>query len=108
MCLKEYAYVTRVQFERDGWSESAASVAFFGALFPEITRWRKHPAFPQNKRNAAAAYAKPAAAISACVLGSKLPSPESICLAIALPSSTPNWSNGLMPISTALAKVRCS
>ena len=24
------------------------------------------------------------------------------------PSSTPNWSNGLMPSSTALAKVRCS
>ena len=27
---------------------------------------------------------------------------------ISLPSSTPNWSKGLMPSSTALAKVRCS
>ena len=32
----------------------------------------------------------------------------SIERAISLPSSTPNWSNGLMPMSTALANVRCS
>ena len=35
------------------------------------------------------------------------PSPSS-SRAMSLPSSTPNWSNGLMPSSTALAKVRCS
>ena len=37
----------------------------------------------------------------------KLSSP-SIDRAISLPSSTPNWSNGLIPSNTALANVRCS
>src|SRR5690606_24793844 len=49
-----------------------------------------------------------AAFSSASVLASKLSPPCSILRAISLPSSTPNWSNGLIPISTALAKVRCS
>lgn len=35
-------------------------------------------------------YLSPAACINACVLGSNSPSPLSICLAITLPSSTPN------------------
>ncbi len=48
-------------------------------------------------------------AISALVEASKSrSSPASIALAIALPSSTPNWSNGLMPSKAAFAKVRCS
>ncbi len=51
---------------------------------------------------------KPAAANSAFVPASKSAAPLSISFAIFLPSSTPNWSNGLIPISTALAKVRCS
>src|SRR5438270_3539369 len=34
--------------------------------------------------------------------------PSASVRAISLPSSTPNWSNGLMPYSTALANVRCS
>ena len=50
----------------------------------------------------------PAAFSNPCVPASKSPSPASISFAMRLPSSTPNWSKGLMPISTALAKVRCS
>src|SRR5690348_1426559 len=52
----------------------------------------------------------PALSISARVDESRLSSSASSasCRAICLPSSTPNWSKGLMPISTALAKVRCS
>ncbi len=50
----------------------------------------------------------PASASSASVLGSKLAPPPSMDRAMSLPSSTPNWSKGLISISTALAKVRCS
>jgi hypothetical protein len=52
----------------------------------------------------------PALSIKARVDGSKLSSSaESSSLrAISLPSSTPNWSNGLMRRRSALAKVRCS
>ncbi len=50
-----------------------------------------------------------ARAISASVEGSKSVSPSpSSAFAISLPSSTPNWSNGLMPSKAALAKARCS
>src|SRR5687767_7724528 len=52
----------------------------------------------------------PALSISAWVdpssTAESAPSPSS--RAISLPSSTPNWSNGLIPSSTALANVRCS
>ena len=52
----------------------------------------------------------PALSISARVEESSESSsvPSASCRAISLPSSTPNWSNGLIPINTALAKVRCS
>ncbi len=52
----------------------------------------------------------PALSISARVEASSAssPSPPDNCRAISLPSSTPNWSKGLIPSSTALAKVRCS
>ena len=54
------------------------------------------------------AYSPSAACISACVAGSKVIVPSASPFAISLPSSTPNWSKGLMPSSTALAKTRCS
>src|SRR4029079_6891703 len=52
----------------------------------------------------------PARSISARVDGSSVSSRSSPASwrATSLPSSTPNWSNGLMPSSTALANVRCS
>src|SRR5690606_24896723 len=37
-----------------------------------------------------------------------VPPPAKSALAVSLPNSTPNWSNGLMPKSIALTKVRCS
>ncbi len=49
-----------------------------------------------------------ARAIRSVVEGSKSSPPSAAALAISLPSSTPNWSNGLMPSNTALTKVRCS
>ena len=53
---------------------------------------------------------RPALSIKLRVEGSNFArsSGSSIARAICLPSSTPNWSNGLIPSSTALANVRCS
>src|SRR6476469_1478277 len=73
-------------------------------------RGRSGAGHQQRRRQGVPGRHSPSArAIKASVEGSKSSSPSpSSALAISLPSSTPNWSNGLMPSRAALAKVRCS
>ena len=71
---------------------------------------RAHPARPGADHEQVIIAQSLASSIKARVDASNCSraSGSSALRAISLPSSTPNWSNGLVPTSIALAKVRCS
>ena len=90
------------------WLSSPMGMAAGGWLGHWVVFDRRSPAVMQREAEERSHAFIPAASSSASVLASNRSPPRSIALAMLLPSSTPNWSNGLIPIRTALAKVRCS